>query len=644
MRRWGQFLSAFALVLAGLVVQPAVSVGSPPTPAPVAPIYAFDWTHVNSCNANTSYYSNSQYRTAMRAGVQWDTTCKWRTLMKFDLSRLAGAQIIDARFQVTADHTGACAGADIELWRSEENLSFPSLTWNGASGYWYNYIDQKHFTAHEGSPCAYGDAPAVFDEGGQFLENEIRRYLANGWTTMALGLRGNSESDHFDWTKFRPDSPLLQVTYNHAPTAPTGLRIASGCGYSCDTSGAMVSSGTPTLQAVAGDPNGGTLARIEFEVDDRAHTVALAASGQVVSEADVGVARSWPVTPALGAGAYSWRVRGCDTVVCGDYSGWFDFTVDLDPPGTPAVSSAAYPGTWSGGVGVPGLFTISVTGASSFDLLLNELNQGTVDATTGSSWTVSLTPDRGGPNTVAVRARDRAGNMSSGTYTFLVTQPASSSWAWELNEGAGTSAESAPAGLGLRSAGTAAWTAGRLGGGALSLDGASYWTGPPVVDTSRSFTVTARVRRGGSTAGPMTAVSQDGAGGSGFRLQYRTDLDVDPETPGTDPAWCFTMFAADGGAETAACSTEQTGSAWVHLAGVYDQVNHTIRIYVDGANFDGADRAAFAGSWSAVNGWVVGGAKAGGGRAELWSGAVDRVAGYLKVLNQSEIATDKAQS
>ncbi|MFI7135180.1 LamG-like jellyroll fold domain-containing protein [Nonomuraea sp. NPDC050153] len=617
--------------------------------APTIGIVQHEWTHVNSCQPSTSQYWS--HRSNMRVGRQWDTTCKWRSLMRFDLAPLVGATIIDAYVKVTADHTGACAGADIVLWRSEENQYFPGVTWNNAA--WYNAIEGEHFSANQGSSCPKPDDEGLFDEGGgRYLEGELARYLGNGWTQMALGLRAQDESDHFDWSYYHPGSAVLVVTYNHAPTPPAGQRITAGCGYSCDATGAQVRTGTPTLEAMPGDPNGGTLDRLEFEVYDRATRSELkAASGMAVSRPAVGEPRGWQVTPALPQGDYSWRARGCDSVVCGPYSPWFDFTVDLTPPSALTVSSAAYPakpsGKWSGGIGVPGAFTLSASGASRFEVVLNGVGKGWFDSTGTSPtgyqiWTGDLTPDRDGVNALRVKAADQAGNVTASAvaYDFLVAPAATRSWEWGLNEGAGTSAASSPAGRPLAVTGAAAWTAGRAGGGALSLNGATRWAGQPVVDTTRPFTVTAWVNRGASAAAPMTAVSQDGAAGSGFRLQYRTDLDLDPDNPGTDPAWCFTMFAGDGGAETAACSDEATAAGWVHLAGVYDQANRLIRIYVNGHNFDGSDRKTYEGSWSAAGDWVLGAAKGGTGRTQFWSGAIDRVAAHTSALNQSGIADD----
>jgi hypothetical protein len=357
-----------------------------------------------------------------------------------------------------------------------------------------------------------------------------------------------------------------------------------------------------------------------------------------VSNRTSGSAAPWAVTPALPEGTYSWHVRGCDAYICGGYTGWFDFTVDLTPPtGLAIPDSSAYPpkstGTWSGGIGQPGSFTITATGASRFELTLNGVNKGWVNAT-GGSWTGDLTPDRDGVNVLSVKAADPAGNVTAtaATYQFLVRPAATRSWAWTFDEASGTTAASSPAGYTLTATGTAARTAGHSGTNAVALDGGTRWTtGSPTADTNMPFTVTAWVKLAGTTvAAPITAVSADGPTGSSFRLQY---------TPG---AWCFAMYVYSSGAETKACSTEAVGTGWVHLAGVYDGTR--IRLYVNGLNFDDTDVAAFSSGYAANNGWAVGRALVAGVATQMWSGAIDRVAVYQRVLTASEIASDGALS
>ncbi|WP_066374193.1 LamG domain-containing protein [Herbidospora mongoliensis] len=600
-------------------------------PAFSKPSMGGNWTHTNSCSPGTSFYTS--YRSELRVGRQWNTSCKWRAYMRFDTAQLAGATIQAAEFAVTADHVANCAGASTNLLFRNNISAMNTATWNSTSSGNVQTIGTEKFDANESS-CPSGDQKKVYDDGtARVLEGRMQSQATARASQTTFALISANEGDDMGWSNFIPGSVALIITYNHTPSVPTALTITTDCGISC----AWVRSGTPTLRAVAADPNGGTLARVEFEVYDRARTTRKAASGTAVSNRASGQAAPWKVTPTLAEGAYSWRVRGCDAYVCGGWGGWFDFTVDTTAPTNVSVTSADYPaateGTWNGAAGQAGTFAIGASGANRFELTLNGVNKGWVN-TTGDVWTGPMTPDRDGVNLLTARAADAAGNVAGSpfTYEFLVRPVPAKAIGWGFNETSGNTAASDPAGINLdHKVGSIVRTAGKNGGSAVVLDGASAWASlQPVVDTKIPFTVTALVKLDSATAsGPATAVSAHGPSGSGFRLGHRAE------------GWCFSMYAADDGAETKACSTEAVGTGWTHLAGVYDGTR--LRLYVNGLNWEDTDQVPFTSTWSATQGWSVGRAKAGGVLTQYWNGAVDRVAAYQKALTQSEIVTDGAK-
>lgn len=190
----------------------------------------------------------------------------------------------------------------------------------------------------------------------------------------------------------------------------------------------------------------------------------------------------------------------------------------------------------------------------------------------------------------------------------------------------------------------AEWTApGRVGAAAVSLGGSGQLeTGSPVLDTVHpaGFTVAAWVRLTDLTAN-HTAVSQDGANTSAFRLGYRTDLDLNAD--GTaDQAWCFSVAGSDT-VDTAwanACTTDYVVNGdWVHLVGIVDRPTGVIKLYVNGTSEMGgayAQEAAPAG-WAATGKLAVGRSVAGVAVAEPWVGDVDEVYGEQDVWADQEI-------
>jgi hypothetical protein len=105
----------------------------------------------------------------------------------------------------------------------------------------------------------------------------------------------------------------------------------------------------------------------------------------------------------------------------------------------------------------------------------------------------------------------------------------------------------------------------------------------PVVDTSKSFSVSARARMN-DTAAFQTVISQDASDISGFAVQYDPDSDRwEMITPKEDDA--NSRFIQAGG------SPGPPADTWTYLAGVYDTEAGEIRLYVDGKLQDTAQVA-----------------------------------------------------
>jgi alpha-L-arabinofuranosidase len=200
---------------------------------------------------------------------------------------------------------------------------------------------------------------------------------------------------------------------------------------------------------------------------------------------------------------------------------------------------------------------------------------------------------------------------------------------WKFDEGTGTTAaDSSAGGHPLTLQGGASWTAGVVGPSALAVtpqeDAASAG---PVIDTSKSFTVSAWVDLT-STTGFQTFVSEDGSQVSGFYLQLRGD----------SGRFAFTRLGYDSTAAYGMIATStivpQRG-VWYMVSGVYDATAQTISLYVDGELQQTIHALA---PWSATGPLAVGRGFYNGNPTDWVSGAIDDVRAYSGALPGRDIS------
>jgi Concanavalin A-like lectin/glucanases superfamily len=229
----------------------------------------------------------------------------------------------------------------------------------------------------------------------------------------------------------------------------------------------------------------------------------------------------------------------------------------------------------------------------------------------------------------------------------MAKQPPSLQARWDLEETAGTTAaDSSGNGRTATLSGAAAWSAdGPDGSGMLHLDGtsASAGTTASVVRTDHSYTVTAWVRLpdNGDCTLPdhdVTALSQDGVRQSGFYLGYRLYTQNGVQVP----YWTMTMTNSDADTTTwthANSATPVDCSAvgeWTHLAAIYDEPAHELRLYVGGSL---ADEVPFTG-WNADGPFRIGRSKYRGNPADYWPGDIDGVHVYAGTLTDRQVLDD----
>ena len=165
-------------------------------------------------------------------------------------------------------------------------------------------------------------------------------------------------------------------------------------------------------------------------------------------------------------------------------------------------------------------------------------------------------------------------------------------------------------------------------GGALKFDGNHFLASDgPLVDTSSSFSVSARVKLN-HTDSSQTVVSQDGAESSGFLLQYdaeesQWEMRI-PEGPSDD---------VDADADEAVSDVEVGAGEWTHLTGVYDEAAGKVRLYVDGRPGESVDHEE---DFASEGDFVVG---RGLGENEFFrgvDGTVDDVRAFGRAVSPAE--------
>ncbi|WP_381789784.1 LamG-like jellyroll fold domain-containing protein [Streptomyces niveus] len=192
---------------------------------------------------------------------------------------------------------------------------------------------------------------------------------------------------------------------------------------------------------------------------------------------------------------------------------------------------------------------------------------------------------------------------------------------WPLDEGKGTTAgDKGPNGSSLSLVGGSTWTPG-VSGTALAFDGDGQYaqTEGPVVDTTRSYSVSAWVTLDELPGNYATAVSQDGRRTENpFYLQYGQGAFA---------------FSTPGG-NRARLEIRPETDRWYHLVGVRDSSSDDITLYVDGAPVS----TVAAGPADVSTGPLsLGRAKYDGAKGDFWSGSIDQVRVYDKALTGSQV-------
>ncbi|MER8236507.1 DNRLRE domain-containing protein [Streptomyces sp. NPDC094049] len=345
-----------------------------------------------------------------------------RSFITWDMAPIKDALVSRATLSLFNYHSWDCTKpTSWDVW--DTGPANTTTVWT-AQPNWY----QKYGTSTEtkGRNCS----------NGGYVNADVTSLLQYwaGQPTVSrqgLGIRAADESGTLGWKRFYSGNaaatqiPKLSVTYNYRPR--TGADLQAGPPFFARDGGYVVNTLTPNLRDTFTDANNdqinGTFQIFDGTVDTQIGNLLVspyAPSGQPVSV-------TVPAGLLQNGRTYRFRTNPYDgTHYNVAWSAWKTFTVDTTAPSAPAsVTSTDYPTTgWVKGIGQTGTFT--VTPPASDHRWIEWSLDGTAwtrVATDGGSSPVALrlTPDRGGTNTLQVRAVDRADNTSEPVpYVFHV--------------------------------------------------------------------------------------------------------------------------------------------------------------------------------------------------------------------------------
>ena len=607
----------------------------------------------------TGYCSSTSYG----CGAVYYQRLAWQFTGMSVLDDLTSAEISAAKFKVYGQHSFSCSDYTTTLYRTSDIGGYQSEP-N------YNNLQmleaQGSLATHHSTSCG-GQGYKEFD-----AVIAARWAATNNMTTLNLGLVVDQSSMNA-WKRYLYDASL-SVDYNRTPTVPTSLSITSPIA-SCasDAARPVIASTTPTLAATSTDPDGTSVATRFVVVDQATLSTVKWDSGYPAAIASGNKAQAAvPSTAGLATGQiYAWRTKSSDGALESAWSSWCEFEVDTVKPAVPTVTAvsatndpsvqAVYVENASlGGPGQSGKFRLSRGSSTDVVAFTYGFNGAAMTAVTldgTGQATITYTPAITGRVTLTVLSQDRAGNSTSRQYKFTVATPREDG-IWAFDEGIGTTAyDSVPMGNSAKLSSSSDWGTGphdlfgsRPGDKALKLPGTpnhAAATTAPVVDTTKSFVVSAHVYLNPGTTGiagkSYVALSQDGVYLSGFRLGY-----VYSCTGMTGGCWEFSMPNTPTSGKTVVRSTVPvTTGEWVYLVGQQNIVTHTLDLWVcevgtpdkpaagDPVKSSGTRTAT---PWSATGAFAMGRGLTNGALTDWWPGSIDNVRVFSdKVIAESKI-------
>ncbi|MFD4538886.1 LamG-like jellyroll fold domain-containing protein [Streptomyces bauhiniae] len=580
------------------------------------------WTMVSSHYSGTSFWkfdddegvglcpSDVSYRCSSSSDVK-------RQFFAIPTGTFEGKHIVSAELAVTQVFTYSSSAREVQLAR----VNSTGASAINSSTNWSNQPSSKETIASK-SPTETAGSCTSTNQNVRFgVTGTIQKAADNGWGTTTFRLKAGSESDTSYWKRFCGNAHL-EVTYNRPPLEPAQSDLSMVPGDTCEYGHATDHYVTeaPTLYAVIKDYDhndtgsnseslqahfkvwwtSGSTEVVHYATTPKKTTTGTGQTGQATFKYTVGDDLTGDGEPGFSIPqntTIAWAVQGFDQA---DYGPWStdgnqtrcEFIYDNSKPKSAVTTSTEYPAddTWHAGVGDYGSFTMDspssdVTAYSYYFTgpQADNTKKKLVPATTGGPATARWMPPSEGSYTLHVTAIDGAGNpqKTPTAHVFLVSDGRVPVAGWTLGDAKGATKAAGSSGAPAASAGSgvAFGAAGPLGSTdtSASFDGtenAYLDAGVPVVDTGKTFSVSAWVMLPTLPTQNMTVVSQDGTAQPGFELGYDADT----------ASWTFRIPISDmetlGTWKVAGAAA--VAASWTHLIGVYDAELGKMMLYVDG--------------------------------------------------------------
>ncbi|MET9673044.1 DNRLRE domain-containing protein [Streptomyces sp. NPDC006482] len=415
-----------------------------------------DWTTAYSRHPNATFFNGKDFNKGgtheARVGFESDTWGTSRSYFNIAFDKnLQDAKIQKATLRLLETYSWSCSdrGMSVHLtgpvngrtnWKNAPKLTDANLA-----------AAPRSFAHGYKTYCR--DAYEAFD-----VTAAAQKTATQGKSTITFGLRARDETTQFAWKKFQANgdnAPVLEVTYNRAPTTPTSLDL--GPEFKCTTTAPYVRVGSDSINFTARSTDkDGNLDRLDFDMWPTGKWSTgdmLKATGTVSVGADTSAAlrttSAFSTSGLINNTTYSWWVRAVDDA--GATSAYAPgkvpcrFIYDSAAPRSPRVSSTDFPNAdsnenfaneaedaaWSKvRFGTPGTFYFRAqdTDVVRYEYGFNSnsypyfLSRAAGTATTVTATLSNAKPPTAGPNVLFVRAVDGAGHVSEPTkYFFYVT-------------------------------------------------------------------------------------------------------------------------------------------------------------------------------------------------------------------------------